>query len=179
MIVANPTLSSLLLLELCILSAFWALTRLVLSLRRHSLQQFVSVSIHRSYAFFVFILLRTLLHRQKCYLQSFHALPHSLHKTPGVAAGLPSFFESIPRFNHCFTSNSHRITFFAYPHPLTPIKSHLFRNTGEGVQGGAPSPAQASSSLSRIPPPPTSNFQPSALKRFYSPLATHYSLPIP
>jgi len=33
MIVANPTLSSLLLLELCILSAFWALTRLLSSLR--------------------------------------------------------------------------------------------------------------------------------------------------
>jgi hypothetical protein len=38
--------------------------------RRSSLQESVSISFHATYAPFVFILLRTLLHSKKCYLQS-------------------------------------------------------------------------------------------------------------
>jgi hypothetical protein len=32
-----------------------------------------------------------------------------------------------------FFANSHRITSFAHPHPLTPIESHLCKKTGGGV----------------------------------------------
>jgi hypothetical protein len=37
------------------------------------------------------------------------------------------------QFNRRFIPNSHRITSFAYPHPLTPIESHLCKKQGEGV----------------------------------------------
>jgi hypothetical protein len=37
------------------------------------------------------------------------------------------------QFNRRLISNSHRITSFAYPHPLTPIESHLCKKTGGGV----------------------------------------------
>lgn len=57
----------------------------------------VSISIHGTYASFVFILLRTLLHCQKRYLQSFHGFPHSLHETPGV--GTPRLLTD-PRSTH-------------------------------------------------------------------------------
>ncbi len=36
-------------------------------------------------------------------------------------------------FNRRFISNSHRITSFAYPHPLTPIESYSCKKQGEGV----------------------------------------------
>jgi hypothetical protein len=49
----------------------------------------VSISLHGIYTPFVFILLRTLLHCQERYLQSFHIFPHSLHKTPGVGVWSP------------------------------------------------------------------------------------------
>jgi hypothetical protein len=55
-----------------------------------------SVSFHGTYASFVFILLRTLLHRTKRYLQSFQALPHSLDKTPGWRYPLPDKHSSSP-----------------------------------------------------------------------------------
>ena len=37
------------------------------------------------------------------------------------------------RFNRRLIPNSHRITSFAHPHPLTPIESHLCKKHGEGV----------------------------------------------
>jgi hypothetical protein len=39
----------------------------------------------------------------------------------------------ISQFNRRFISNSHRITSFAYPHPLTPIESYSCKKQGEGV----------------------------------------------
>ncbi len=36
------------------------------------------------------------------------------------------------QFNRRLTSNSHRITSFADPHPLNPIESHLCKKQGEG-----------------------------------------------
>jgi hypothetical protein len=36
------------------------------------------------------------------------------------------------QFNRLLTSNSHRITSFADPHPLTPIESYLCKKHGEG-----------------------------------------------
>jgi hypothetical protein len=36
------------------------------------------------------------------------------------------------RFNDRPISNSHRITFFAHPHPLTPMESNSCKNRGEG-----------------------------------------------
>ena len=69
-------------------------------------QEFTSISFHGTYASFVFILLRTLLHRQKPYLQSFHHLPHSSTKTPGwgylmiaLSAKLFSAFSCYPAPN--------------------------------------------------------------------------------
>jgi hypothetical protein len=50
-------------------------------------EESTSISFHGTYAPFVFILLRTLLHGPIRYLQSFHHLPHSLPKTPGVGTG--------------------------------------------------------------------------------------------
>src|SRR5580658_7805115 len=50
----------------------------------YSPQESTSVSFHGTYAPFVFILLRTLLHRRTCQPFSFHILPRSLRKTPGV-----------------------------------------------------------------------------------------------
>jgi hypothetical protein len=38
----------------------------------------------------------------------------------------------ISQFNRRFISNSHRITSFAYPRPLTPIESYLCKNRGWG-----------------------------------------------
>jgi hypothetical protein len=35
-------------------------------------------------------------------------------------------------FSTCPRANSHRIIFFAHPHPLTPIESHLCKKQGEG-----------------------------------------------
>src|SRR3989442_15902502 len=40
------------------------------------------------FKFFIFIFFRTLLHSRKDQLFSFHTLPDSLHKTPGVGVGL-------------------------------------------------------------------------------------------
>ena len=40
------------------------------------------------FKFFIFTFFRTLLHSRKAQLFSFHALPDSLHKTPGVGVGL-------------------------------------------------------------------------------------------
>jgi hypothetical protein len=45
----------------------------------------------------------------------------------------------ISQFNRRFISNSHRITSFAYPHPLTPIESYSCKKQGEGVP---PAPSQ-------------------------------------
>jgi hypothetical protein len=45
-------------------------------------EESASISFHCTYAPFVFIFLRTLLHRSKSYLSWFQALPHSLNKTP-------------------------------------------------------------------------------------------------
>ena len=100
---------------------------------------------------------------------SISPLPATLTKNTR-GGGLPSFFKSIPRSNHAFTPNSHGITSFAHTHPLTTIESHSCKNRGEG----APSLAQASSSLSRVPPPSTFNFStfnPQTLL-----LTTHYPL---
>ena len=47
------------------------------------LQESTSISFQGTYDPFVFILLRTLLHCRKSYLQSFHHLPHSFRETPG------------------------------------------------------------------------------------------------
>ena len=38
----------------------------------------------------------------------------------------------ISQFNRRFISNSHRITSFAYPRPLTPIESYLCKKQGRG-----------------------------------------------
>jgi hypothetical protein len=69
-------------------------------------QEFTSISFHGTYASSVFILLRTLLHRQKRYLQSFHHLPHSSPETPGrgylmiaLSAKLFSAFSCYPAPN--------------------------------------------------------------------------------
>jgi hypothetical protein len=56
---------------------------------------------------------------------------HSYKKHPGW--GVPSIFKSFPRSNHAFTSKPHRITSFAYPHPLTPIESYSCKKQGEGA----------------------------------------------
>src|SRR5580658_2554728 len=53
------------------------------------------MSIHGIYTPFVFTLLRTLLHRQKRYLQSFHTFPHSFRKTPGVGGAPVSNQKSV------------------------------------------------------------------------------------
>jgi hypothetical protein len=55
---------------------------------------------------------------------------HSYEKQPGW--GLPSFFKSVSHYNPPFTTNPHRITSFAYPHPLTPIESHSCKKQGGG-----------------------------------------------
>ena len=55
---------------------------------------------------------------------------HSYEKQPGW--GLPSFFKPVSHSNPPFTANSHRITSFAYPHPLTPIESHSCKKQGGG-----------------------------------------------
>jgi hypothetical protein len=39
---------------------------------------------------------------------------------------------SISQFNRRFISNSHRITSFAYPYPLTPIESYSCKKQGRG-----------------------------------------------
>jgi hypothetical protein len=39
---------------------------------------------------------------------------------------------------NCLSPKSHRITSFAYPHPLTPIESHLCKKQGEGVPAVPP-----------------------------------------
>jgi hypothetical protein len=56
----------------------------------------ISISIHGIYTPFVFMLLRTLLHRQNCYLQPFHAFPHSFRKTPGVGYPPPRHRRTTP-----------------------------------------------------------------------------------
>jgi len=56
-----------------------------LAIRRCSYEESASISFHGAYGSFVFILLRTLLHRAERYLLSFLWFPHSLRKTPGVA----------------------------------------------------------------------------------------------
>jgi hypothetical protein len=132
MIAASPTPSSLLLLELCILPAseFWALTRLLSSLRVticNSPYQYHSMNLTPSLFSYSYALFCTVKNAISNCFMLFRTL---CTKHPGW--GLPSFFKSIPRSNHAFTSNSHRIKSFAHHHPLTPIESHSWKNKGEG-----------------------------------------------
>src|SRR6266851_7761741 len=46
------------------------------------------LSLATGFKFFIFIFFRTLLHSRKDQFFSFHTLPDSLHKTPGVGVGL-------------------------------------------------------------------------------------------
>jgi hypothetical protein len=73
------------------------------SRRLSSLQNCASISFHATYGSFVFILLRTLLYRAKCYPQRFLHLTHSLRKTPGAGVprpAVPSFSTALPfRYN--------------------------------------------------------------------------------
>jgi hypothetical protein len=131
MVVANPTLSSLFLFELCILSVFWTLTRLLSSLRVtlcSSLYHYQSTDPTLSLFSYSYALFCTAKNGISNRFMLFRTL---CTKHPGW--GLPSFFKSVSLSSDDFTSNSHRIIFFAHPHPLTPLESYSCKKQGEGV----------------------------------------------
>jgi hypothetical protein len=63
---------------------------------------------------------------------SLSPLPATLTKNTRGWVSVP-IVNPIFRFSDRPISNSHRIKFFAHPHPLTPIESYSCKNRGEGV----------------------------------------------
>jgi hypothetical protein len=67
-----------------------------------------------------------------------HPQPLGAFTSPALSAveGSPACPEQsrrVDRTSLCPSPNSHRITSFALPHPLTPIESHLCKKQGGGV----------------------------------------------
>ena len=113
---------------------------IVLYLPRWSLlEERASISFHETYASFVVILLRTLLHSTKPQLFSFHMLPHSLRKTPGW--GIPRFSAVAVRGACSCLVGASNPTASARPdpcsarhHPVAPIsfRIRVYEKTGLG-----------------------------------------------
>jgi hypothetical protein len=120
------------------LSSFWALTRLLSSFRGAlcaSPYQYQSTQITPplfSYSYALFCTIKNAISNR---FISFRTLctKHPGWGTPSRASAKnsnPSVFHLKLSTFSCFPPNSHRITSFAHPHPLTPIESHSCRIRG-------------------------------------------------